>query len=66
MSMKIVEYIVDKHYIEIEEIVVYSRSIINAYSLLSHEWWVPLINFIVRLIIHVRGGSMHLWYSGST
>ena len=38
MSIKIVEYIVDKHYIEIEEIIVYFRSIINAYSLLSHEW----------------------------
>ena len=24
------------------EIIVYSQSNINAYSLLSHEWWVPL------------------------
>ena len=42
------------------EIIVYSRSIINAYSLLSHEWWVPLIKFIVGPTIHVRGGSTHL------
>ena len=26
------------------KIIMYSRSIINACSLLSHEWWVPLIN----------------------
>jgi len=26
---------------------VYSQSTINAYSLLSHEWWVPLIKFMV-------------------
>jgi len=42
------------------EIIVYSRSIINTYSLLSHKWWVPLIKFMVRPTIHVRGGSMHL------
>ena len=30
------------------EIIVYSRSTINAYSLLSHKWWVPLIKFMVR------------------
>ena len=42
------------------EIIVYSRSTINAYSLLSYEWWVPLIKFMVGPIIHVRGGSMHL------
>ena len=34
----------------------YSRSTINAYSLISHEWWVPLIKFMVRPTIHVRGG----------
>ena len=42
------------------EIIVYSRNTINAYSLLSHEWWVPLIKFIVGPTIYVRGGSMHL------
>ena len=36
------------------EIIVYSRSTINAYSLLSHEWWVPLIKFMVGPTIHVR------------
>ena len=36
------------------EIIVYSRSTINACSLLSHEWWVPLIKFMVGPIIHVR------------
>ena len=48
------------------EIIVYSRSTINAYSLLSHEWCVPLIKFMVGPTIYVRGGSTHLWYSGST
>ena len=38
------------------EIIVYSRSIINACSLLSHEWWVPLIKFMMGPTIHVRGG----------
>ena len=33
---------------------------INAYSLLSHEWWVPLIKFIVGPTIYVREGSIHL------
>ena len=42
------------------EIIVYSRSTINAYSLISHEWWVPLIKFIVEPTIHVRGESIHL------
>ena len=42
------------------EIIVYSRSTINAYSLLSHEWWVPLIKFMVGPTIHMRGGSTHL------
>ena len=48
------------------EIIVYSRSTINAYSLLSHKWWTPLIKFMVGSTIHVRGGNTHLWYSGST
>ena len=48
------------------KIIVYSRSTINTYSLLSHEWWVLLIKFMVGSTIYVRGGSMHLWYSGST
>ena len=48
------------------EIIVYFRSTINACSLLSHEWWIPLIKFMVGPTIHVRGGSTHLWYSEST
>ena len=42
------------------EIIVYSRSTINAYSFLSHEWWVSLIKFMVGPTIHMRGGSTHL------
>ena len=48
------------------KIIVYSWSIINAYSLLSHEWWVPLIKFMVGPTIHVGEESTHLWYYGST
>ena len=48
------------------EIIVYSQNTINAYFLLSNEWWVPLIKFMVGPIIHVRGGTTHLWYSEST
>ena len=48
------------------KIIIYSQSTINAYSLLSHEWWVPLIKFMVGPIIHVREGTTYLWYSGST
>ena len=51
---------------DIGEIIVYSQSTINVYSLLSHKWWVLLIKFMVGLTIHVRGESTHLWYSGST
>ena len=52
---------------KIEEIIVYFQSIINAYSLLLHEWWVTLIKFMVDpLTIHVKGGSTHLLYSEST
>ena len=50
----------------LQEIIVYFRSTINACSLLSHEWWVPLIKFMVGPTIYVRGGSTYLWYSGST
>ena len=32
-------------------------------SLLSHEWWVLLIKFMVEPTIHVRGESAHLWYA---
>ena len=32
----------------------YSQSTINACSLLSHEWWVPLIKFMVKPTIHLR------------
>ena len=48
------------------EIIVYSWNTINVYSLLSREWWAPLIKFMMGPTIHVRGGSTHLWYSGST
>ena len=48
------------------EIIVYFRNTINACSLLSHEWWVLLIKFMVEPTIHVREESTHLWYSGST
>jgi len=48
------------------EIIVYSRSTRNAYSLLLHEWWVLLIKFMVEPIIYVRGKSTHLWYSENT
>ena len=51
---------------DLGEIFVYSRSIINAYSLLSHKWWVPLINFMVGLTIHVREWTTYLWYFEST
>ena len=37
------------------KIIVYSWSTINAYSLLSHKWWVPLIKFMMEPTIHVRG-----------
>ena len=33
---------------------------INAYSFLSHGWWVPLIKFMVGPTIYVRGMSTHL------
>ena len=36
------------------EIIVYSRNTINVYFLLSHEWWVPLIKFMLGLTIYVR------------
>ena len=42
------------------EIIVYSRNTINVYSLLSHEWCVLLIKFMVGPTIHVRGESTHL------
>ena len=48
------------------EIIVYSRNTINTCSLLSHEWWVPLIKFMMGPTIHVRWESTHLWYFGST
>ena len=38
------------------KIIVYSWSTINVYSLISHEWWVSLIIFMVRLTIYVRWG----------
>ena len=51
---------------ECGEIIVYSWSTINAYSLLSHEWWIPLIKFMMGPIIYVRGRNTHLWFSEST
>ena len=36
------------------EIIVYSWNTINACSLLSREWWAPLIKFMMGPIIHVR------------
>ena len=50
---------------KLRKIIKYFRSTINACFLISHEWWVPLIKFIVGLTIHVKGGSMYLWYSES-
>ena len=55
-----------KIHIPFEEIIVYFQSTINVYSLLSHEWWVSLIKFMMGPTIHVKEESMHLWYSGST
>ena len=48
------------------EIIVYSRSTINAYLFLLHEWWISLIKFMVGPTIHMKGRSTHLWYSEST
>ena len=42
------------------EIIAYSWSTINAYSLLSYEWWVPLIKFMVGHTIHIREENTHL------
>ena len=53
-------------YLLLREIIVYFRSIINVYSLLSYEWWVPLIKFMMKPTIHVRGRSTYLWYSRNT
>ena len=41
---------------DIGEIIVYSQSTINMYSLLSHKWWVLLIKFMMRPTIFVREG----------
>ena len=51
---------------KVQEIIVYFRSTINAYFLFSHEWWVPLIKFMMGPLIYVRGGNTHLLYSEST
>ena len=44
-------------------IIQYSRNTIqlNAYSLISHEWRIPLIKFMVRLIIHVKRENTYLF-----
>ena len=42
------------------EIIVYSRSTINMYFPLSHEWWVILIKFMMESTIHVRWG-VHIY-----
>ena len=49
-----------------QKIIVYSRCTINMCSLISHKWWVLPIKLMMGPIIHVKGGSTHLWYSGST
>ena len=38
----------------------YFRNTINVYFLFSHEWCVPLIKFMVRSTIHVRG-RIHIY-----
>ena len=48
------------------KIIAYSWNTISAYSLILHEWWIPLIKFMMGPTILVREGIMHLWYSGST
>ena len=50
---------------ETREIIVYSWNIINAYSLISHEWWISLIKFMMKFAIHIREWSRYLWYLGS-
>ena len=46
-------------------IILYLKSILNAYSLLSHKLWVPLIKFMIGPTTSVRGESTHLMYSQS-
>jgi hypothetical protein len=41
----------------------YFGSTLNAYSLLSHKWWVPIIKFMVEPTTYVRRRSTHLMYS---
>ena len=53
--------VIIKIYISTQVINQYFRSTMNEYSLISHEWWVSLIKFIVRPTIHVRGGITHLF-----
>ena len=48
------------------EIIVYYRSTINTYSLLSYEWWVLLIKYMVGPSINVKWGITHLWYFENT
>ena len=38
----------------IGKIILYSWSTINAYSLISHEWWVLLIKFMMKPTIYMR------------
>ena len=47
-------------------IILYSKSTLNAYSLLSQKLWVPLIKFMMGPTTSVRGGSIHLIYFRST
>ena len=49
-----------------EEIIVYYRSTINTYSLLSYEWWVLLIKYMVGPSINVKWGITQLWYFENT
>ena len=45
-----------------EVIILYSGSTLNAYSLLSHKLWVPLIKFMIESTTFVKRGSKHLMY----
>ena len=44
-------------------IIEYSESTLNAYSLLSHKWWVPLITYMMGPTTYVREGNTYLMYS---
>ena len=64
-SQKVIESIKER-FIEFRVIILYSRSTLNAYSLLSQKLWVPLLKFMMGPTTSVREGSTHLMYSQST